>query len=77
VFTVPWAVPGVWERYLKTLYEDTDALDLPCTARAIIYTGFLAGAVVSAVVKAWLLKEVTAFGDWSVHVPTMEVIKGT
>ena len=40
-----------WEKGLR----DTDAVELPCGAKAIAYNGAFAGAVVAAQVRRWLM----------------------
>jgi hypothetical protein len=49
--------PKAIKWYESTLYEDSAALDLPCTARAIIYNGFSIGALIANQVKKWAGKE--------------------
>ena len=71
----PLEEKGGREAYEKTLYDDSKALELPCTERAIIYTGFIAGAVISALVKKEVKEEIKEFMDWSVFVPRFDVIK--
>ena len=49
--------------YESTLYSDDDALDLPCTARAIIYTVFVIAGLLACQVKKFvtgqdILKEI-------------------
>lgn len=70
VITVP---RGYGDEYIKTLYPDSEALPLPCSARAIVYTGMMAGAVIASIVKQQLTGGV-AYGDMSIHVPTMHVV---
>ena len=37
--------------YETTLYEDADALDIPCTARAIIYNTFMIASIICSQIK--------------------------
>jgi len=39
------------DEYVKTLYSDKEALELPCTAQTIIYTGFVAGSLIANTVR--------------------------
>lgn len=61
-------------RYEKTLYTDEDALPLPCTARAIIYTSFVAGGIIASLVKAHLTGKGGTFRDWSMDIPTLNTL---
>lgn len=61
--------------YADTLYPDREALPLPCTARAIIYTGFIAAGIVASIVKAHVVKAITAPYQLALDVPTMQVIR--
>jgi len=45
------------EWYEKTLYTDEDAMELPCTARAIIYNVFVIGGLIASQVKKALMKQ--------------------
>ena len=40
-------------RRRETLYDDADAVEAPCTARAIIYNGFAIAALIASQVKKW------------------------
>ena len=46
----PWEHEAV-RAYEETLYEDSEALQLPCTARAIIYNVFGIAALIANAVK--------------------------
>ena len=61
-------------RYEGTLYTDEQALPLPCTARAIIYTSFIAGGVIASLVKAHLTGKGGTFRDWSLDIPTLHTL---
>ncbi len=43
--------------YDDTLYDDKDALPVPCTERAIIYNGLAIAALIASQVKKWSKKE--------------------
>lgn len=43
--------------YEKTLYSDQDSFNLPCTARAIAYTGFAIASIVGNQIKKFLMGE--------------------
>jgi hypothetical protein len=43
--------------YEGTLYSDEEAVEAPCTARAIAYTGFMIGALIANQVKKATMKE--------------------
>lgn len=45
--------PADIEWYESTLYTDAEALDAPCTARAIVYNGFAIAALIANQVKKW------------------------
>lgn len=57
VFTVrPSQIEDI-ELYEKTLFPDSEAAELPCTARAIIYTGFAVSALIASQLKKWIKEE--------------------
>lgn len=60
--------------YEATLYDDADALPLPCTARAIIYTAFLAGGWIAALTKAHLTGKGGKFARHFVNVPMFQTL---
>jgi len=43
--------------YEETLYDDKDAVEEPCTARAIIYNGFMIAAFIAGQVKKFAKHE--------------------
>lgn len=45
------------EFYERWLYDDEDAEELPCTARAIMYTGFGIAGIIASKIKKWIKKE--------------------
>ena len=49
------------EAYEATLYSDEESLELPCTARSIIYTGLIAGGLITHAVKKFIAGEETVF----------------
>lgn len=54
VFTVqPNSIEDI-EMYEKFLYPDESLQELPCTARAIIYTGFSVASLIGSQLKKWL-----------------------
>lgn len=42
------------EFYEKFLFPEEEAAELPCTARAILYTGFVAAGLIASQLKKWL-----------------------
>jgi hypothetical protein len=60
VYTVPMRDADAVTHYERSLHSDEDGLDEPCTARGIIYTAFLAAAVVAGQVKRILAKQPVA-----------------
>lgn len=57
VFTIrPSQIEDI-ELYEKHLFPDEEAEELPCTARAIIYTGSVIGGSIVSQVKKWLKNE--------------------
>lgn len=61
-------------RYETTLYSDEEALTLPCTARAIIYTAFMAGSVVASLVKAHLTRKGGRYLEQCVDIPSFQTL---
>lgn len=51
IYTVRPADPDHVRFYERTLYSDEEALQLPCTAQAIVYTGFGIASLVAGQVK--------------------------
>jgi len=51
LYTVRPADPDHVRFYERTLYSDDEALQLPCTAQAIVYTGFGIASLVAGQVK--------------------------
>jgi molybdopterin/thiamine biosynthesis adenylyltransferase len=51
IYTVRPADPDHVRFYERTLYSDDEALQLPCTAQAIVYTGFGIASLVAGQVK--------------------------
>lgn len=43
------------EWYEGTLYSDAEAVEAPCTERAVVYTGWMVAALVAAQVKRWVM----------------------
>lgn len=52
--------PSECEWYEGTLYDDEEALEAPCTARAIAYTGFMIAALIANQVKKHAMRQVLA-----------------
>lgn len=50
----PMSVPEV-DFYESTLYDDDEAAELPCTARAIIYNVFGIAAFIGSIVSKWVM----------------------
>jgi predicted ThiF/HesA family dinucleotide-utilizing enzyme len=57
VFTVRPADPDDVRRYEASLYTDEEAVNLPCTAQAIVYTGFSIAGLVAGQIKKFLTGE--------------------
>jgi len=57
VFTVRPADPDDVRRYEASLYTDEEAMNLPCTAQAIVYTGFSIAGLVAGQIKKFLTGE--------------------
>lgn len=57
IFSVkPCSISDV-TRYEKYLYDDDETEPLPCTARAIMYTGFFVAGLIGAQLKKWVRQE--------------------
>lgn len=57
ILTVRPADPDDVRRYEASLHADEEALVLPCTAQAIVYTGFSIAALVAGQIKKFLTGE--------------------
>lgn len=57
IFALNPSMPDDIAFYESMLFDDEDALELPCSARAIIYNTFLMGSLVCNVVKKWVMDE--------------------
>lgn len=57
VLTVRPADPDDIRRYETSLYTDEEAVDVPCTAQAIVYTGFSVAGLVAGQIKKFLTGE--------------------
>ena len=57
ILTVRPADPDDIRRYEASLHADEDAVVLPCTAQAIVYTGFSVAALVAGQIKKFLTGE--------------------
>jgi len=53
--------PLAGEDYEQMLYSDEEALQLPCTAQSIIYTGLIAGGLIANAVKRFVAGEKAIF----------------
>lgn len=53
--------PLARDEYEKTLHSDEEALELPCTARSIIYAGMMAGSLIANAVKRHVMGEDSVF----------------
>jgi molybdopterin/thiamine biosynthesis adenylyltransferase len=58
IYTVRPSDPDHVRFYERTLYSDDEALQLPCTAQAIVYNGFGIASLVAAQVKRVAMGEV-------------------
>lgn len=56
VLSVFSVLPGLSNQWYEKTFEGTP-VQLPCTAKATFYTGFIAGAMVAQAVKAWVSDE--------------------
>jgi hypothetical protein len=57
VYSVKSCDPSHIRWYERNLYTDEEAVDLPCTARSLIYTNFMIAALIANQVKAFLKGE--------------------
>ena len=57
ILTVRPADPDDIRRYEASLHGDEEAVTLPCTAQAIVYTGFSIAALVASQIKKFLTGE--------------------
>jgi len=71
----PCDVDGI-TAYETTLFEDKDAAELPCTARAIIDVAFLVAALVVRAVRGYLKSGEQMTFVASMHTPTIESVTG-
>lgn len=56
VLTVFSVLPGLSDKWYEATFEG-EPVNLPCTAKATFYTGFIAGAMVGQALKAWVCGE--------------------
>jgi len=63
------------KRYEATLFENKDAEELPCTARAIIDVAFLVTALIVRAVRGFLKSGETQTYIASMHNPTIQKVK--
>lgn len=56
VLTVFSVLPGLSNEWYEKTFEG-EPVQLPCTAKATFYTGFIAGAMVAQALKAWVTDE--------------------
>lgn len=68
VLVVNLANPDHARWYQETLYSDAEAVEAPCTARAIVYTGFAIAAHVAALVKRRAMEQEVPF-DTTIDFP--------
>lgn len=61
------------EKYEKFLFSDAEAAKLPCTAKAIMYTGFVVAGLIGSQLKKWIKKE-QYFYRISLDLKTMSVV---
>lgn len=57
VYTVQPSNLSDIEMYEKYLFSDENSVQLPCTARAIMYTGFAVSSLIGSQLKKWLKQE--------------------
>jgi len=57
LYTIRPADPDDVRFYERTLYDDAEAFEPPCTAAAIIYSGFSIAALIASQVKKFLMGE--------------------
>lgn len=51
IYTVDPSNPQHWDWYLETLCDDADAIEVPCTERAVAYNVWILGGRIAAQVK--------------------------
>lgn len=61
------------ELYEKSLFSDQEAVELPCTARAIMYTGFVIAGLIGSQFKKWVKNE-QFFRRISFDLKTMTIV---
>lgn len=57
IYTINPTDPDEIKMYEKTLYSDSEAAELPCTARAIIYNVFMIASLITCQVKKIVSKQ--------------------
>lgn len=73
VFTIqPSHIEDI-EMYEKALFPDKEAQELPCTARAIMYTGFVVAGLIASQLKKWIMNE-QCFCKISFDLKTMSTV---
>ncbi len=75
VFAVRPNFPSERKIYEGSLFPDSVAEELPCTARNIIYNGAAVAALIASTVKKWIRRE-DYFAQVSVCLKTLEVEAG-
>lgn len=60
IYSVNPCLPTDVEMYGGTLYGDDEAIEAPCTARAIVYTGFAIAAVIASQIRKFAKGEALA-----------------
>lgn len=60
IYSVNPCLPTDVEMYGGTLYDDNEAIEAPCTARAIVYTGFAIAAVIASQIRKFAKGEALA-----------------
>lgn len=61
------------ELYEKSLFSDEDAVELPCTEKAIMYTGFVIAGMIGSQFKKWIKGE-QFFRRISFDLKTMSIV---
>lgn len=75
IITCPVTSVECLKAYDATLHTDAEGIDLPCTGRAIVYTGFFVAAVVAALVKEHIKVGVKEYRELAAHIPTLDVMQ--
>lgn len=57
IFAMNPSMPADVKHYESMLFDDEDGVEMPCTAKAIIYNTFIVGAIVCNIVKKWVMDE--------------------